>query len=135
MRVFALTGEGRYADAASRALNVHQTDVRSTNLSLCHGLAGLGEIYLEAAQILDDRRWRAPAEAIATTVLALSRTTPSGHLTWLVEDPATSTADLMIGTAGILHFLLRLDSGDSSVGFPLLLPSAATSNPAATSMS
>jgi hypothetical protein len=124
MRVFALTGEGRYADAASRALNIHQMGVRSTNLSLCHGLAGLGEIYLEAAHILDDRRWRAAAEAIAATALALGRTTPSGHLTWLVEDPAISTADLMIGTAGILHFLSRLDSCDSSVGFPLLLPAA-----------
>lgn len=123
LQLYKQTGDAVYADIAVRALNLHREDVRATNLSLCHGLSGLGEIYLEAATILDDSRWFRRAEAIASTLLALSISSPSGHLTWLVEDPYTSTADLMVGTAGVLHFLSRLNSKDSGLGFPLLIAS------------
>jgi tRNA A-37 threonylcarbamoyl transferase component Bud32 len=124
LELFRLTGEGRYADVAEKALRVHGVDVRATNLSTCHGLSGLGEIYLDAAAVLGRPSWRRRAEAVADTLVALARPTPAGQVTWLVEDPHVTTADLMVGTAGVLHFLARLHSGDGSLGFPLLAPAS-----------
>ena len=45
-------------------------------------------------------------------------------ISWLVEDPHRSTADLMIGGAGVAHFLLRMCHDNISA--PLLLPAACT---------
>ena len=121
VEVFRATGDRSYADIAQRALNTHDDDIRATNLSVCHGLAGLGEIYLEAARVLDNDCWLARAKAIATTLLALGRPGAYGHLTWMVEDLDVSTADLMIGSAGVLHFLARVHCGGQRLGFPLLV--------------
>jgi serine/threonine protein kinase len=121
LQLFKLTGNRAFGTIAVDALNVHREDARSTNLSICHGLTGLGEIYLEAASALGDEYWLRRAQAIAATLIALARPSRSGHLTWLVENPYVSTADLMVGTAGILHFLARLHSKDAHLSFPLLV--------------
>ena len=82
----------------------------------------LGEIYLEAARVLGDRQWLERARDVARTLLHLRREAESGT-TWLVEDPNVPTVDLMVGMAGVLHFLLRLRVPDHSIGFPLLMDS------------
>jgi serine/threonine protein kinase len=126
LRLFRSTGDGMYADAAVKALKVHTEDPRATNLSVCHGLSGLGEVYLEAEAVLGHRQWLRRAEAIAHTLLVVSQPTSEGHLKWLVEDPYTPTADLMVGAAGVLHFLghlhSRLYASGAGLSFPLLLP-------------
>ena len=119
LKLFHQSGQTIFADFAIKALNIHNDAVRSTNLSICHGLAGLGEIYLEAALILDDRKWRVRAEAIASTLLTLTRRDPNGSIDWLVEDPYQPTADLMVGSCGVLHFLSRLRAKDP-LSFPFL---------------
>jgi lantibiotic modifying enzyme len=121
LQLFKLTGDRAFGTVARGALNVHREDARSTNLSICHGLTGLGEIYLEAASALGDDYWLRRAQAIAATLLALARPSRSGHLTWLVENPYVSTADLMVGTVGVLHFLARLHSQNADLSFPLLV--------------
>jgi serine/threonine protein kinase len=121
LRLFEETGEDDFAILATKALRVHAEDVRCTNLSQCHGLSGLGEIYLEGARILSDARWKRQAETIASTLLTLARRCPNGNLMWLVEDPYIPTGDLMVGSAGVLHFLARLLANDDALGFPLLL--------------
>lgn len=120
LRLYEQTAEQRFAKAAERALQAHPPRARVGNLSQCHGLSGLGEIYLEAARVLGDRQWLERASEVAGTLLHLRRETESGT-TWLVEDPNVPTDDLMVGMAGVLHFLLRLRVFDHSIGFPLLL--------------
>ena len=105
---------------AINALAAHPPDVRWANLSQCHGLAGLGEIYLEAWRMLGDPEWFDRAAHIASLLLQLRR--EDRGLTWIVENPATPTADLMIGAAGIVHFLLRFAGKFGDLGPPLLLP-------------
>ena len=109
-----------YADTATKALTVHPLNIRYPNLSQCHGLSGLGEIYLEAGRVLGDPRWYDRAEVIAKTLIHLCRRTGTGSATWLVEDPHIATADLMVGSGGVLHFLLRLALEGKQIGFPLL---------------
>lgn len=101
----------------------HPLNIRYGNLSYCHGLAGLGHIYLEALRVTDHPRWRARVDSIIETILALSRTTDHGT-TWLAEDPAIPTADLGLGMSGVVHFLMRCHVGPDVIGLPLC-PSAA----------
>jgi lantibiotic modifying enzyme len=101
-----------------RALAIHSEEVRRSNLSVCHGLAGLGEIYVEAARVLGEPEWNHRALSIAETLADLASRTPRGAR-WMVEDGAMPTADLMVGCSGIAHFLLRVSHGDS-LSFPLL---------------
>lgn len=123
IRLYELTGEIRYANLARKALNIHPVNLRYPNLSQCHGLSGLGEIYLEAYRVLGDEEWFDRAQVLAKFIYALKRTTPSGELYWLAEDPHVATADLMVGNSGILHFYLRLLYEGKQFGMPLMLDS------------
>jgi hypothetical protein len=121
LALFELTSDNRFSSAARAALRAHPFDVRHSNLSQCHGLAGLGEVYLEAYRVLGDDEWIARARNIGMTLRALARKDEHGD-SWLVENPFTPTADLMIGCGGIAHFLARLSLQQTSVyGMPLMI--------------
>jgi serine/threonine protein kinase len=119
LKLFETTGVARYADIAAAALHAHPPDIRYSNFSQCHGLSGIGEIYLEAARVLESGVWLDRAARIGDVLLGLGREDDHSGIAWLVEDPYRPTADLMIGCAGVAHFLLRLCHDDLSA--PLLL--------------
>jgi lantibiotic modifying enzyme len=120
LKLFEQSGETADRDVAVAALLSQPDELRHSNLSQCHGLSGIGEIYLEAARVLGEPRWLNRAERIATVLLQLSRITEGGA-TWLVENPFHPTADLMVGCGGVAHFLLRFAEGHESLGAPLLV--------------
>ena len=120
LRLFEQTGEPRFADVARRALGVHPPVFLPVNLSQCHGYSGVGEVYIEAARVLGGRRWQHRAEAVADALWNLRCQTPRRGAAWLVENPNASTADLMVGCGGVVHFFLRA-SQTASIGLPLLL--------------
>jgi serine/threonine protein kinase len=103
-----------------RALRASPHKLRSDSLSQCHGLAGIGEVYLEAHRVLGEERWRECAADIADLLVALFRS--GSHQPWyyLPGEPATGAAGLMLGTAGIVHFLLRCRYPDAVTNAPLL---------------
>jgi serine/threonine protein kinase len=128
LHLFEVTGEERWRLTANRTLRVHPVQIRHGNLSQCHGLSGLGEIYLEAYRVLGDSEWIERATAVADQLIALRRELDRTCITWLVEEPHGPTADLMVGSGGVIHFLLRLELARSekskagrNPGFPLLL--------------
>jgi hypothetical protein len=121
LRLYEVDGLPRHADIARRALMVHPVHVRHSNLTQCHGLAGLGEIYLEAFRVLAEPRWFIRARAVAESLAQLRRENGSGAVTWLAENALRPTADLMVGSGGILHFLLRLEHKGHRMGFPMLM--------------
>ena len=119
LRLFEHTKNQEYAKLAKKCLRVHPLVVRYSNLSQCHGLAGLGQIYLEASRVLGENEYRHKAEDIYSTLLHLGKN-KSGAIAWLVEDPHFPTADLMVGSSGIVHFYLTYLL-EREIGFPLLL--------------
>lgn len=121
LRLYEQTQESIFAEIASKSLRIHEADIIHSNLSQCHGLSGLGEIYLEASRVLGDIHWKERAEKIAKTLISLRRESKRGDLTWLVEDPHAFTADLMVGSSSVVHFLLRFSLQGDKMGFPLLL--------------
>lgn len=102
------------------ALGACPAKLRSDSLGQCHGLAGVGEVYLEAYRILRDECWRERAADIATVLVALFRRR-SRHPWQLLSGELPAYADgLMLGTAGILHFLLRHYDPAAMASAPLL---------------
>lgn len=126
LRLHEQTGEARFAEVAQRALRVHPPAFLAENLSQCHGHAGAGEAYLEAARVLGGRQWHRRAHAVRDTLWNLRRSSRNGASTWFVEGAEVPTADLMVGGSGIVHFLLRASLAGAHMGPPLLLDPIAT---------
>ncbi|UOD33135.1 protein kinase/lanthionine synthetase C family protein [Massilia violaceinigra] len=120
LRAYRLTRDPAMALMARRALDAIDPHLRAPNLTVCHGLAGIGEILLEAAQALGEPAWRDKAVTLAGTIVHLGHRCADGSLIWLAEDPVAPTADLMVGMGGIAHFLARLGGDAPALGFPLL---------------
>lgn len=119
LEFYRTSGEEHYADVARRALGKPPDFSEQVSISQCHGLAGLGEIYLEAAQVLDEPEFRQRAEDISRTLQCLASGPNSKASSWLVEHSSVATADLMVGSGGIVHFLHRMHS-PQVFGVPLL---------------
>ncbi|MGI4871136.1 MAG: lanthionine synthetase LanC family protein [Janthinobacterium lividum] len=116
-----LTGDAHYLKLTRQALSVHPYEVCFNNFSQCHGLSGLGEMYLEAFRYTGARDYLKRARYLAVKLAALAKTDASG-VTWLVENPHRPTADLMIGSMGVAHFLARFSEGSANqLTMPLLL--------------
>lgn len=121
LKLFERYGNTDHRQIAIEALLSHPIEVRYSNLSQCHGISGLGEIYLEAFRILQEDRWLHRAARIADVLNHLGKKSDSG-VTWLVEDSFNPTADLMVGCSGVVHFLTNFASGGLAFGMPLMPP-------------
>lgn len=110
LRAFVLTRDEAYRGEAEAALGGTYRSLAvptaADGYSLCHGLGGNAELFLVAADVLGDERFRAVAEAIG------DRGLQSVHLTrnpWPCGvTSGGETPNLMLGTAGIGYFYLRL---------------------------
>lgn len=120
LRLYELYKIPLYKDTAIRCLNTHLPKIQCVNLSQCHGLSGIGEIYLEAYRVLREEEWKERAQHIALTLYNLRKEEKRGWV-WPVQDTKNITADLMTGCAGIVHFFLRLLLEGREIGMPLLL--------------
>lgn len=83
-------------------------ETSGSDASLCHGVAGLGEVVLLAGQVLERKRYVARAEEAARKLL--------GHHgekgDWPSGAPSRGpNPSLLLGDAGIGHWLLRLHAG------------------------
>lgn len=110
LRLWAATGERRYADlAAAAARAVHQARWQSLPAA-CHGLAGNGEFLLDAAELLDTPLYREWATDLAE-LLYVRHAVADGRAVVPDETGRMFSADYNTGLAGVLAFLLRLRLG------------------------
>lgn len=108
-----------YRQYAIGAMHNHPEKILDNNLSQCHGLSGLGEIYLEAYHTLEDEKWLERANWIAQALHNLRKFHPEHGIYWLVEHERQPVSNFMLGNSGILHFLTRYCYPDK-IGFPLM---------------
>jgi len=103
------------------ALGASPAKLRSGSLGQCHGLAGVGEVYLEAYRVLRDQCWHERAADIANVLVALFRR--GSRQPWQLPpaEPSAGADGLMLGTAGIVHFLLRHHDPAAGMSAPLLM--------------
>lgn len=124
IRAFEVTGNALYRKYAEDALSGILPKIADNGLSQCHGISGLGEVYLEAFRVFRDEQWFQRASWIKESLLHL-RLQNSKGLYWLVETERQPIPGFMIGNSGILHFLLRYLYPDS-IYFPFLSVSETT---------
>lgn len=123
LRAYQVLGEAAYLEQARAALQATAVTLQVGALadvpdcSLCHGVAGNAELFLYAADVLGDDGWRALPEQFAHWAAeryeAAGRPWPCGVL------GGGETPGLMLGTAGVGHFYLRL-ARTADVPSPLL---------------
>jgi hypothetical protein len=81
----------------------------SSDLSLCHGLAGAGLILLEAAHVLSGEPIRAGLAAVRAAAGTAADIYGSGEHSWPCGAGPGENPSLMLGLAGIGEFFLALD--------------------------
>jgi class III lanthionine synthetase len=119
LKAYELWRDWKYLAIAERALQIHHEYFVNYNLGFCHGLSGLGEIYLEAYRATMDSRWKDRAAWIVNVLISLKRKSGNNAFYWLAEHSSFPTAGFMTGNSGILHFLLRYAFPDK-LTFPFL---------------
>jgi lantibiotic biosynthesis protein len=108
LRAFALTGDLAFQAEAEVALGstARQMGYAPMNYSLCHGCAGNAELLLLADKILGNGQYRELAERVIQAGIEQFHAT---RTPWPGGVPGGwETPNLMLGTAGTGHFLLRL---------------------------
>src|SRR5690606_31142388 len=95
------TGDARYLSLLDNSLYLPVEGFTATNLTLCHGMSGLGIHLLEAFVTTGNERYLRDAEMIIEQLLNRAIRTPEGT-GWIAEDPHYFTADLMVGMGGVL---------------------------------
>lgn len=120
VKAYQVLGDLSYKMFAERALNSHPKCLVDGNLTMSHGVVGIGEVYLEAFRVFKNDEWFFRSEWIANLLHSLRKNDGGQSSFWITEDDKLPTADFMVGNSGIMHFLLRSKYLDK-ISFPLLM--------------
>ncbi|MEO3404962.1 lanthionine synthetase LanC family protein [Mucilaginibacter sp. CAU 1740] len=116
IKAYEVLGDREYQEIASQVLTYHPEYITSNHCSFGNGLAGLGEVYLEAFRVFGNRIWLERAGAIQGALLN-SCYRDKEQCYWLDGTQLEPKPDFWSGNAGILHFLLRITRPDE-IHFP-----------------
>jgi serine/threonine protein kinase len=118
-KAYKVLDEHRFRKLAEIALARYPVQSIHSNFTQQNGLAGIGELFLEAWQTFKNEEWKHRADWIANIYIhtIFKSKDDAGH--WVMEQNNPPTADFLTGNSGIIHFLARcLDP--SSLGYRLL---------------
>lgn len=119
IKAYEILKDPVYKSFASHALQYHPKKIFDGNVSQYNGLSGLGEIYLEAHQVLGDEQWMERAEWIAQLIMRLKKTHAKYGPYWQTDNEKQPVPGFMQGNAGTLHFLLRFCYPEK-ISFPMM---------------
>ncbi|UOE48690.1 protein kinase [Mucilaginibacter sp. SMC90] len=106
-----------YRLAAEEILGSYPDGLHSNYLSAASGVAGIGQVMLDAYVVFKDVTWLDKAISIAGNLLNSAFRGTNGHIYWLEGSDSRPAASWMNGSAGVLDFLIRLEQPDRT-GFP-----------------
>lgn len=104
---------------AYKALLKYPPHVLHPNFCQRNGLAGLGELYLEAWKVFEDEQWKARADWIDKVFCNGYYKITNDAICWTMEEHLAPTADLLSGVTGIIHFLARVRYPDQ-IGYRMM---------------
>ncbi|MDR3713322.1 MAG: lanthionine synthetase LanC family protein [Puia sp.] len=107
IKAYELFGDPRYKKLAEDCLSNYPRSIVNCNLTLATGLAGLGEVYLEAARVFKNDEWQDRAHWIAQFFMHYFYHQKDGSCYWLTIGNQLPTASFMTGGGGVIHFLIR----------------------------
>ncbi|MBT1687106.1 protein kinase/lanthionine synthetase C family protein [Dawidia soli] len=119
IRAYKILQDDRYKNLVEGTLRNIPFYLVVNNLSIAKGICGIGQVYLEAAEIFNNNEWRERADWIAQVIIRSGYSQADGSRYWAVDSAKSVSADLMTGNCGVIHFLMRyLYPG--KISFPLL---------------
>lgn len=107
LKAFAVSGDLVYKELAEELLSCYPRNIVHEDLTLQNGLAGIGELYLEAYRLFRNREWWDRAEWIGSLFEHTSYVGRLGNRYWLTNNQTLPAADFMTGNAGIIYFLIE----------------------------
>ena len=113
INAYKVLGDQSYREIAERTLGFNPKHLVHPSFSFANGLVGIAEVYLIAYKVLNDKEWHDRAEFILNLLVNVHRGDEE-LCYWMVEDNKMPTADFMVGNSGILHFLIRYLSPQTS---------------------
>lgn len=119
-RLYAWSGEQRYADLAEQAAMSAWLGCRGAPAGICHGIAGAGLALIEVAKATGKPIWRERAADLAQLLLLRGHNADGVYL-WESDGSGAFNADLMVGNAGVGAFFLRLNP-TIDLAHPVALP-------------
>ena len=113
INAYKVLGDQSYREIAERTLGFNPKHLVHPSFSFANGLVGIAEVYLIAYKVLNDKEWHDRTEFILNLLVNVHRGDEE-LCYWMVEDNKMPTADFMVGNSGILHFLIRYLSPQTS---------------------
>ncbi|HVI47746.1 MAG TPA: lanthionine synthetase LanC family protein [Chitinophaga sp.] len=107
IKAYELFGDERYKAFATKLLHLFPAYIAHLELSQYRGLAGLGEVYLEAQRVLKDPEWKERTDWLVHYFMHTWKYAEDKSRYWFTCNTNFPVAELASGGAGILHFLLR----------------------------
>lgn len=107
IKAYVLTHEISFKKTAEAALESLRPQLMAPYLSLASGVAGLGNVYLEAYKAFAEDKWWQRAQWIANLLLHTYKSNKDQGIYWITDNTTIPTADLMTGNSGVLMFLLN----------------------------
>ncbi|WP_158267015.1 lanthionine synthetase LanC family protein [Chitinophaga niastensis] len=101
-----------YKEIATGTLQALSSCPVHVDYSQAMGIAGLGEVYLEAYKAFKEEEWQHRANWIANSFAHTLLENKDGVRYWSMNDYPDPVADLMTGSSGIIHFLMKYQLPD-----------------------
>ncbi|WPV67815.1 protein kinase domain-containing protein [Chitinophaga sp. LS1] len=111
IKAYKITKNPLYKKIVEGTLYAYPQHVVADFSSIERGVAGLGEVYLEAWQTFGNKEWHERASWIVQLLIHTSYKHDKYEY-WLQTDPYNPHADLLTGQSGIIHFLLKYNFND-----------------------
>ncbi|MBT6628274.1 MAG: hypothetical protein HOB49_14740, partial [Gemmatimonadetes bacterium] len=77
------------------------------NPSQCHGLAGKAELFVDLARVTGESVWDVRLAEFVDLIATYRHDTETG-VQWQADEPGLYSPELVCGSSGVGHFLLRL---------------------------
>jgi serine/threonine protein kinase len=107
IKAYEVFKEAEYRIMVEKALFKYPLFVVTNNFTQESGLAGLGELYLDAIQLFSAEPYLSRINWIVQVFAHTAIRSQEQSCYWQIEEYQAPTADLAIGNSGILHFLIR----------------------------
>jgi len=107
IKAYEIVGDTRFKEMAEQLLGGYASCLVHENFSQDVGLSGMGELYIEAYRVFKNEEWKERAGWLVQFFAHTSRRRSDESCHWLHNNSPFPTADLMVGSSGVIHFLIR----------------------------
>ncbi|UPK68048.1 lanthionine synthetase LanC family protein [Chitinophaga filiformis] len=107
LQAYGITQETKLRKHVEKLLRKIPNRLNAANLGFSSGLAGVGEVYLQAANVASSQEWMERADWITNYVLHRAIHDSGEGLLWATDTSGVFTGSLMTGNGAIIHYLLR----------------------------